>query len=399
MVELTPQRLATKLTPQGERILRSGHPWLFDGAVASVKGEGKAGDLAIIFDRKKDKFIGVGLYDPDSPIRIRVLHQGEPVKIDTAFFSDRIQAARKLRLPLLKKNTNGYRLIHGENDGMPGLIVDVYADVAVVKLYSPSWFPYLTDLLPLLQRAAKVETVVLRLARVVTARPGMANGTVLTGSLAANELTFREHNVELLADVVSGHKTGFFLDHRHNRKRVGELATGQDVLDVFSYAGGFSVHALHGGAYRVVSLDISGPALEVARRNVALNFGDDPRHETIEGDAFQELERLARQGEQFGIVVVDPPSFAKREKEVPRALDAYRRINTLAVPLVKPGGILVAASCSARVSADDFFATVAKVMKRSGREYELLEKTFHDVDHPISFPEGAYLKSVYYRLA
>ncbi|MBB4080108.1 23S rRNA (cytosine1962-C5)-methyltransferase [Lewinella aquimaris] len=396
---MTPQRLATKLTPQGERILRSGHPWLFDGAVASVKGEGKAGDLAIIFDRKKDKFIGVGLYDPDSPIRIRVLHQGEPVKIDTAFFSDRIQAARKLRLPLLKKNTNGYRLIHGENDGMPGLIVDVYADVAVVKLYSPSWFPYLTDLLPLLQRAAKVETVVLRLARVVTARPGMANGTVLTGSLAANELTFREHNVELLADVVSGHKTGFFLDHRHNRKRVGELATGQDVLDVFSYAGGFSVHALHGGAYRVVSLDISGPALEVARRNVALNFGDDPRHETIEGDAFQELERLARQGEQFGIVVVDPPSFAKREKEVPRALDAYRRINTLAVPLVKPGGILVAASCSARVSADDFFATVAKVMKRSGREYELLEKTFHDVDHPISFPEGAYLKSVYYRLA
>ncbi len=393
-----PNRLATKLTPQGERILRSGHPWLFDGAVAAVKGEGQAGDLAIIFDRKRDKFIGVGLYDPDVPIRIRVLHQGESVKIDEAFFAARIQDARKLRLPLLKKNTNGYRLVHGENDRLPGLVVDVYAGVAVVKLYSPVWFPYLDMLLPHIQRAAKAESVVLRLARVVKARPGLTDGTVLVGTLADPEVVFKEHNVEFLADVVSGHKTGFFLDHRHNRKRVGELAQAQDVLDVFSYAGGFSVHALHGGAYRVVSLDISGPALEVARRNVALNFGEDPRHETIEGDAFKELERLARQGEEFGIVVVDPPSFAKREREVPGALDAYRRINTLAVPLVKPGGLLLACSCSARVSAADFFATVEKVMKRSGRGYTLLEQTFHDVDHPIGFAEGAYLKSVYYRV-
>ncbi len=394
----TPQRLATTLTPQGERILRSGHPWLFDGAVAAVKGAGKAGDLAIIFDRKKDKFIGAGLYDPESPIRIRVLHQGSPVKIDAAWFNARIQAARKLRLPLLKKNTNGYRLIHGENDGLPGLVVDVYATVAVVKLYAPIWFPYLAELLPLIQRAAKAEAVVLRLARVVKPVDAYSDGAVLLGNLPDPEVTFREHNVEFLANVVSGHKTGFFLDHRHNRKRVGELSEGQDVLDVFSYAGGFSVHALHGGAYRVVSLDISGPALETARRNVALNFGEDPRHETLAGDAFQELEQLAKRGEQFGVVVVDPPSFAKREKEVPGALDAYRRINTLAVPLVQAGGILLAASCSARVSAEVFFATVEKVMKRSGRGYTLLEKSYHDVDHPIGFPEGAYLKAVYYRL-
>ncbi|MCP9236658.1 class I SAM-dependent rRNA methyltransferase [Lewinella sp. JB7] len=394
-----PQRLATKLTPQGERILRSGHPWLFDGAVEAVKGSGEAGDLAIVFGRKSDKVIGVGLYDPASPIRIRVLHQGGGIRVDTDFFAERIQAARKLRLPLLKKNTDGYRLVHGENDGLPGLVVDVYGSVAVIKLYTPSWFPYLPEILPLVQRASRAETVVLRLARVVDPRPGLADGTVLAGPPPPDEVTFREHNVRFLADVVKGHKTGFFLDHRHNRKRVGEFAEGQDVLDVFSYAGGFSVHALHGGAYRVVSLDISGPALEVARRNVALNFGDDPRHETIEGDAFKELERLAKRGEQFGIVVVDPPSFAKREREVSGALDAYRRINTLAVPLVKPGGLLLAASCSARVGADDFFATVEKVMKRSGRAYELMEKTFHDVDHPIAFAEGAYLKSVYYRLA
>ena len=394
-----PQRLATKLTPQGQRLLRADHPWLFDGSIASVKGAGRAGDLAIIFDRKKDKFAGVGLYDPDSPIRIRVLHQGGPVQIDADFFAERIEAARRLRAPLFASETNGYRLLHGENDRLPGLVVDVYAGVAVIKLYSPVWFPYLALLLPLIERAAKSKAVVLRMARVVNAPDGLKDGMLLAGALPDSEVVFKEHGVSFYANVREGHKTGFFLDHRHNRRRVGELAGGQDVLDVFSYAGGFSVHALQGGAYRVVSLDISGPALAVARRNVVLNFEDDPRHETIEGDAFQELERLARQREEFGVVVVDPPSFAKREKEVPGALDAYRRINSLAVPLVKPGGLLVACSCSARVGAADFFGVVEKVLRRSGRTYELLEQTFHDVDHPIGFPEGAYLKSVYYRLA
>ncbi len=395
------RRLAVKLTNQGQRILREGHPWLFDGAIESVKGEGAAGDLAVIFDRKKDKFAGVGLFDPDSPIRIRVLHQGSPVKIDEAFFAERIAAARERRRPLLETETTGYRLLHGENDGLPGLVVDVYADVMVVKLYTPAWFPWLKMLLPLLLRAAGTETAVLRLARNV--KPAgeklkMLDGQVIAGTLADPEVVFTEHGVRFLADVVHGHKTGFFLDHRANRRKVGELADGRDVLDVFSYAGGFSVHALRGNAYRVVSLDISGPALATAARNVALNFSDDPRHETLEADAFEALGTLAKQGESFGLVIVDPPSFAKSAREIPRALDAYRRINTLAIPLVEPGGILLAASCSARVTADEFFATVEKVVKKSGRRFQLLEKTFHDVDHPIGFPEGAYLKSVYYRL-
>lgn len=409
-------RLATKLTAQGERILRAGHPWLFDGAVASVKGEGQPGDLAVIFDRKKDRFMGIGLFDPASPIRIKVLHQGEPVKINVDWFADRIETARKLRAPLLKKNTDGYRLLHGENDGLPGLVVDVYARVAVLKLYSAIWEPWLEELLPHIAKAGRVETIVRREARILSSSGGAAGkargssgrGRVIYGpdpwasgvadDLVAGEVIFREHNLKVVANVLAGHKTGFFLDHRHNRKRVGELAEGQDVLDVFSYAGGFSIHALRGGAYRVVSLDISAPALEMARRNVALNFGEDPRHEAIVGDAFQELDRLAKQGEQFGIVVVDPPSFAKREKEVPGALDAYRRINALAVPLVKPGGILLSASCSARVSAEDFFTTIERVLKRSGRPYRELERRFHDIDHPVSFPEGAYLKAIYYRL-
>ena len=394
-------RLPVTLTAAGERALKSGHPWLFDGAIAKVKGEGSAGDLAVIFSFKKNKFIGVGLYDPDSPIRIRVLHQGSPAQINEDFFRARTQDAKKVREALLLTDTNGYRLLHGENDGFPGLVVDVYAGVAVIKVYSPVWFPWLEGLLPIIVEAAEAKTAVFRCARNVekpAAALGFTDGQVIFGELADEDIVFREHGLAFVANVVQGHKTGFFLDHRANRRRVGELAAGKDVLDVFSYAGGFSVHALGGGARRVVSLDISAPALAMARRNVALNFNEDLRHETLAEDAFVALERMGKDGETFGLVIVDPPSFAKREKEVAGALEAYRRINKLAVPLVAPGGILLAASCSARVPAEDFFRVVESVLKAAGRKFTLLEKTAHDDDHPIGFPEGAYLKSGYYRL-
>ena len=367
-----------------------------------MKGEGKAGDLAVIFSFKKNKFIGVGLYDPDSPIRIRVLHQGSSAQINADFFRARTQDAMEGRSTLLDTDTNGYRLLHGENDGFPGLVTDVYAGVAVIKVYSPVWFPYLHELIPIIVDAAEAETAVLRLSRNVE-KPakavGYADGQVVFGTLEDEDVIFLEHGLKFVANVVRGHKTGFFLDHRYNRRRVGELSDGQEVLDVFSYAGGFSVHALGGGATRVISLDISAPALEMARRNVALNFDDGTlRYETLAEDAFVALERLRKEAQSFGIVIVDPPSFAKREKEVPGALEAYRRVNRLAIPLVASGGILLAASCSARVPAETFFAEVEKVLRASGRTFTLLEKTFHDVDHPIGFPEGAYLKSGYYRL-
>lgn len=394
-------RLPVTLTAAGERALKSGHPWLFDGAIAKIKGEGSAGDLAVIFSFKKNKFIGVGLYDPDSPIRIRVLHQGSPAKIDLDFFRARTQDAKKVRETLLLTDTNGYRLLHGENDGFPGLVVDVYAGVAVIKVYSPVWFPWLKGLVPIIVEAAEAKTAVFRCARNVekaASALGFADGQVIHGTLESEDVVFREHGLSFVANVVQGHKTGFFLDHRENRRKVGQLSAGQDVLDVFSYAGGFSVHALGGGARRVISLDISAPALAMARRNVALNFNEDQRHETLAEDAFVALERLVQNGQAFGVVIVDPPSFAKREKEVPGALEAYRRINKLAVPLVAAGGILLAASCSARVPAEDFFRVVEDVLKASGRKFTLLEKTGHDDDHPVGFPEGAYLKSGYYRL-
>lgn len=394
-------RLPVTLTAAGERALRSGHPWIFDGAIQRLKGEGKAGDLAVIFSYKKNKFIGVGLYDPNSPIRIRVLHQGSPAQINADFFREQLSVAKEKRTSLLATDTNGYRLIHGENDGFPGLIIDVYADVAVAKLYSPAWLPWLEQLTPLIMDAAGAITLVLRLARNTGAAAGAMgweDGAVVRGTLADPEVIFREHGLQFAANVVEGHKTGFFLDHRENRRRIGELAQGREVLDVFSYAGGFSVHALAGGAAAVTSLDVSAPALEQARSNARLNDLDASRHATLAEDAFVALEQLARSEREFDIVIVDPPSFAKSDKEIPGALAAYRRINKLALPLVAPGGVLLAASCSARVSADDFFRTVEAVLHASGRGFKLLDKTYHGVDHPIGFPEGAYLKSGYYRM-
>ena len=197
------------------------------------------------------------------------------------------------------------------------------------------------------------------------------------------------------ANVIKGHKTGFFLDHRHNRKKIGELAKGKTVLDVFAYAGGFSVHALAGGATSVTSLDISAQALEMAVKNVSLNTHRG-EHKVLAVDAFNGLSQLHQIGQSFDLVVVDPPSFAKKESEINGALHSYTRLTRLAIPLVKPNGILMMASCSSRVSADLFFETIEKCLVSSGRHFQLIEKTFHDVDHPIGFSEGAYLKVGYY---
>lgn len=353
-----PKTLAVRLTAQGERHLRAKHPWIYSDSVESLKGDGKSGDLAVIFDRKKNTFIGVGLYDPDSPVRIKMLHTGSPTKIDVHFFHSKIAEAYALRAPILETDTNSYRLLNGENDGFPGLIVDVYNEVLVVKVYSLIWCSYFDELLQLLLSTSECSTSVMRLSRNVQRHPDLPNewsdGSILSGTLPDTTIRFKEHGITLGADVINGHKTGFFLDHRNNRKRVGELSRGKEVLDIFSYAGGFSVHALAGGAREVTSLDISSKALEVARANVSLNFPEAP-HKTITGDAFEVMAQLAKERKTYGIVIVDPPSFAKKASEVDGALRAYQRLTALAIPLVEKGGILLLASCSARV--DDLRTT------------------------------------------
>ncbi|WMI67533.1 class I SAM-dependent rRNA methyltransferase [Mangrovimonas sp. YM274] len=394
-----PKRLAVKLNAKGEQFVVKGHPWVFSNSIVKINEDAKSGDLAIIFSKNKNKVVGLGLYDAASPIRIKMLHSGaEQAVINTDFFHQKIQEAFAQRQELLQTNTNSYRLIFGENDGFPGLIADVYAHVLVVKLYSEIWLPYLETILPMMRELSNAETVVIRLSRSLQNKPNqkLVDGAVVYGVLESAVVEFVEHGVNFSANVIKGHKTGYFLDHRANRKQVGEWSDGKTVLDVFSYAGGFSVHALYNGATAVTSLDISKQALEVAVANGKLNAYSGV-HNTIAGDAFKELENLIKQGETFDVVVIDPPSFAKQASEVDLAKKKYAQLATLGAQLTAKKGLLVLASCSSRVVAQAFFDINKQVLNSSGRTFELILKTQHDSDHPVNFPEGAYLKCGYYR--
>jgi len=342
--------------------------------------------------------MAIGLFDPDSPIRVKLLQFKKAATINANWFRQKIEAAYTKRLPLLATDTNSYRLIYGENDGLPSFIADVYADVLVIKLYSAIWLPYLHQILPILIEKSNCKTAILRTNRLLQkSHPQVKDGQVIYGNLADENVIFREHGLLFSANVIKGHKTGYFLDHRHNRKKIGQLSKEKTVLDIFAYAGGFSVHALAGGAKRVVSLDISAQALQMAKANAALNDLS-ASHELMPADAFEGMKQLLHQGEKFDIVIVDPPAFAKSEAEIERASKSYARLVDAAIPLVAKHGILLMASCSSRVKADSFFTTVLQRMNASKRKFQVLERSFHDVDHPIGFPEGAYLKSIYLQL-
>ncbi|HTO39216.1 MAG TPA: class I SAM-dependent rRNA methyltransferase [Brumimicrobium sp.] len=393
-----PKRLAVKLNSKAERSVKQGHPWIFSDSILKIKEGGKTGDLAILFDSKTDKAFAIGLFDADSPIRIKVIHHDGPAKIDEAFFKNKLEHAFELRKPLLRTNTNAYRLLFGENDGFPGLIVDVYNKVGVLKLYSAIWFPYLEMIIPHIVAIAKLDCLILRLSRSLEKSDApYEEGTILYGALENPEVEFVEYGVRFKTDVLLGHKTGFFLDHRENRRRIGKLSKGKTVLDVFSYAGGFSIHALAGGAKEVTSLDLSKQALELAKQNAELNKPTG-KHFTIAGDAFEELKTLIRQEKKYDVVIIDPPSFAKSQAENEIAKKKYVELTEIGIQLTEKGGLLLLASCSSRVTEEELREIHKSVFWRLGVNYTLEDFTQHDIDHPIGFAEGAYLKSGYYRI-
>jgi 23S rRNA (cytosine1962-C5)-methyltransferase len=395
------RRLAVRVTPDALRQVRSGHPWVYDSAIRRTNHDGAAGDLAVVFDGER-RFAAIGLWDPGSPIRLRVLHRGKPVTIDASWWSTQLERALDLRRPLADSpSTTGYRAIHGENDGFPGLVVDLYDTTAVIKLYTAAWIPHLPTIVPLLTERLRADIVVLRLGRLVQRQTtsGLADGVALVGDVPQEPVEFLENGLRFAAAVVAGHKTGHFLDQRDNRQRVREIADGADVLDVFSYTGGFSVYAAAGGARSVTSVDQSEAALEGATRTFERNRQDRRiaacRHSTIAGDAFAVMRDLARRGERYDLVVVDPPSFTAKAADVPAARRAYGELTQLAVRLLRPGGRLVQASCSARIGPDEFVAVVTAAARAAGRPLRDVQRTRHALDHPIGFPEGAYLKAVF----
>jgi 23S rRNA (cytosine1962-C5)-methyltransferase len=353
------KNITLRVDRSAERALRKRHPWLFEDGIREQQREGRAGDHAVIFDGNRN-FLALGLYDPTSTIRVRILHAGKPTPVDADFFRTRFRKMAALRQPLIKKGTDGYRLVNGENEGMPGFTLDRYADTLVLKLYTPAWVPHLPMLIPLVLEIQPAQRLVLRLSREVMQRK----------------------------DELFGLSDG-----------AENLARGKDVLNVFSYTGGFSLYAARGGAKKVVSLDISKPALAAAERNFALNQEDPQvaaaKHELLAADAFQGLKALAEQKRRFDVVIIDPPSFAKRQSEVKNALAAYERLVRLGLKVLRSGGHLVMASCSARVSSEEFFRLVHSAANKAGRPVDEVSRSGHALDHPVGFPEGEYLKCLF----
>lgn len=399
----TPPRLRLRVTAAAERAIRGGHPWVFSDSIRESNRRGELGELAVIFDRE-DRFLAIGLNDPGSPLAVRILHTGKPVTLDDAWWHRRLAEGLERRNGLFDSATNGYRCVYGESDGLPGLVIDRYADAYVLKLYTAAWLPRLEALRPHLVDLLQPGALVLRLSRnsqeLAREEFGREDGQLLFGELPVNPVVFLENGLRFEADVVRGQKTGFFLDQRENRRRVGTLAQGRDVLNAFSFSGGFSLYAARGGARHVTDLDISLHALDSARRNFALNQGDpavrSARHETIQADTFQWLERNSDR--RFGLVILDPPSMARRESERAGAIQAYGRLAAGGAALLERDGILVAASCSAHVSSDEFFTAVRTAVRRAGRNFEELESAGHPPDHTARFPEADYLKCIYLKL-
>jgi len=372
--------------------VRAGHPWVYSDSIVESNREGVLGDLAVIYDRN-NKFLALGLYDPQSPIRLRVLHAGKPAQADREWWLQRVRAAKEKRLPHFDEaQTNAWRWINGESDGFPALVLDRYADVLVLKLYSGVWLPRLEEVLDWLRSEFEARAVVLRLSRniqdLARERWGLSEGCLVGET--ENLVVFRENGIRFEAEVLQGQKTGFYLDQRDNRARVQELAEGREVLNVFSFSGGFSLYAARGGAKRVTDLDISRHALDSARRNFALNdWAAQVPHELVQGDAFEWL--ASGPPRSFDLIICDPPSLARREVDREGAIRAYYSLAVSCLRRLRPGGVLVAASCSAHVTEDEFFEAVMSAADERG-EWTELWRSAHAVDHQATFREARYLK-------
>ena len=370
-----------RLTKPLRARIRGGHPWIYDRALAPTKHA--VGELATIVD--EDGPIAVALADPLSPIRARVLDRAGAT-IDAAWVRGRTEAAaaRRARDPLLVGCT-GRRLVHGEAEGCPGLVVDAYAETAVIVFDGAAcaafWRPFVDDVLAGLERGgAEIRHAWLRATRGSSERAGEA----VRGEPPA-EIVISEDEARFAVDVRAGQKTGFFLDQRENRRTIRRHAAGASVLNVFSYTGGFSLHAALGGATRVTSVDIAAPAIAGLERNLAASQLARDGHELVAEDAFAFFGRA--RGRSWDLVIVDPPSFAPSERAKPAALAAYRKLVTAALAVVEPGGRFALASCSSHVTEADLLDLVPGTLR-------LRLAAGAASDHPVlpSFPEGRYLK-------
>jgi 23S rRNA (cytosine1962-C5)-methyltransferase len=381
------------------RHLRAGHPWVFKRAIDRPP---KLPAGTIVDVESEGHFVARGYYDPASAISVRVLTREPAEAIDAAFWRRRVARAVALRRELVR-DTTGYRLVHGESDGLPGVVADRYDHTAVLKLYSAGLTPWRGQIVEALRDESEGLSGVFgrdEIPRDDDDDGGAPAGRVLWGAEPPERIVIYEHGMKILVDVRRGQKTGFFLDQRENRRMVRDLSKGRgDALNLFSYTGGFSVAAALGGAKHVVSVDVDRDAIALAR-DVFRENGLDPADRAFATeDAFEILARYKREGRRFDLVVCDPPAFAKSQKAVDSALSGYASLNRAALAVVAPGGLLVTASCSARVSGEQFFDAVKEAAFKAKVDLQIVAETRQPADHPVSpqFREGRYLKCIVLR--
>jgi 23S rRNA (cytosine1962-C5)-methyltransferase len=386
------------LHPGKERSVLRRHPWIFAGAVAHLKGRVRAGDTVVV--RADDgRPLGRAAFSPRSQIRARMWSFDAEESIDHAFFKRRVKAAVAARAALPElAGQQGLRLVHGESDGLPGVIADRYADTVVLQLTSAGAEKWREALAAALVEASGCARVFERSDSDVRRLEGLETRTgLLHGGEPEGPLVVEEHGVRLEVDIRGGHKTGFYLDQRENRRLARTLAAGRRVLNCFCYTGGFSLQALAGGAAGVLSIDSSEPALEGARRNLALNPQlPAARAEWRDADVFGELRALKQAGARFDFIILDPPKFAPSAAMAARAARAYKDINLLAFRLLAPGGLLMTCSCSGGIGLELFQKIVAGAAADAGVEARILRRLAAAPDHPVglAFPEGEYLKGL-----
>lgn len=382
-----------------EKSLRQRHPWIFSGAIERVDGDPVAGGTVAVV-AADGTWLAQAAWSAESQIRARVWTFAPGQLVDEAFFRQRVLAAAQARAPLLDARHTGVRLLHGESDGLPGVIADRYGEVVVLQCASAGAERWRMAIARTLAGLPGVTCVYERSDAEVRALEGLAPRVgPIAGALPA-ELTVREDGITYRVDPVAGQKTGFYLDQRDNRRLVRDLAPGRNVLNAFCYSGGFTLAALAGGALRTLSIDSSGDALAQGARNLALN-PDLPadRNKWREADAFADLRRLRNEGASFDLIVLDPPKFAPTAAHAERAARAYKDVNLLALKMLAPGGMLATFSCSGGVSLDLFQKIVAGAAVDANAQAQIVRRLTAGADHPVAlnFPEGEYLKGLLLR--
>ena len=385
-----------RLKPGRDKSLRERHPWVFSGAIARIEGDPASGDT-IALRRDDGTFVALASFSPASQIRARVWTFDVRETIDAAFFARRIERAKAARAPMFDARHTGGRLLHGEADGLPGVVADRYGDTIVLQLTAAGAERWRDAIVAALATVPDIACICERSDADVRALEGLPPRTGLLRGELPREVLFDEDGIRYRADVAAGQKTGFYLDQRDNRAAVRALAAGREMLNVFCYSGGFTLSALAGGARGVVSIDSSAEALALGRENLARNrtFPAE-RAEWVEADAFAELRRLRDRAASFDLIVLDPPKFAPTAAHAERAARAYKDVNLLALKLLRPGGMLATFSCSGGVDAALFRRIVAGAAQDAGVDAVIVDRFGASADHPValSFPEGEYLKGL-----